>query len=157
MPAEQLTGGCLCGKVRYELSAGAEPLYSVICHCLNCKKATGGHMLNASLFLKKAFTLTAGRPKTFEDNATDSREPLYRNFCGDCGSPVYLTTPMVDTIVSIPSGTLDEGTTWWRPNKEQYIETKSHWLPDFPVTAKEGVVERHERGPLKEQWSTQPL
>lgn len=53
MPAEKLTGGCLCGKVRYELSAGVEPLYSVICHCLNCKKATGGHMLNASLFLKK--------------------------------------------------------------------------------------------------------
>lgn len=34
---------------------------------------------------------------------------------------------------------------------EQYIETKSHWLPDFSVTSREGVVERHERGPLKEQ------
>lgn len=34
---------------------------------------------------------------------------------------------------------------------EQYIETKSHWLPDFAVTRKEGVVEKHQRGPLEEQ------
>lgn len=88
---------------------------------------------------------------------------------------------MVDSIVAVLSGTLDQGGEWWVPNKgvymtinvlvshhpvegeyryvadwfgdisEQYIETKSHWLPDFPVTRKEGVMERHQRGPLKEQ------
>lgn len=41
-----LTGGCLCGAVRYSLDADAEPLYSVICHCQNCKKSSGTHMVN---------------------------------------------------------------------------------------------------------------
>lgn len=50
--AEVQTGGCLCGKLRYELQADAEPIYSVICHCLNCKKSSGTHMVNASIFLK---------------------------------------------------------------------------------------------------------
>lgn len=36
-------------------------------------------------------------------------------------------------------------------NVEQYIATKSHWLPDLAVTKKEGVVEKHQRGPLDEQ------
>lgn len=47
-----LTGGCLCGKIRYALSADVEPVYSVICHCINCKKATGTHMANTSLIPK---------------------------------------------------------------------------------------------------------
>ncbi|KAJ4386794.1 hypothetical protein N0V93_009692 [Gnomoniopsis smithogilvyi] len=146
-----LTGGCLCAKVRYVLSAPDQVVYSVICHCINCKKASGTHMVNSSIFPKETFTLSSGTPKTFEDKDTDSGKTLYRHFCGDCGSPVFITTPMVDSIVAVLSGTLDKGGEWWAPNKEQYIETKSHWLPDFPVTAKEGVVERHERGPLKEQ------
>lgn len=42
---------------------------------------------------------------------------MSRYFCGDCGSPVYVTTPAVDTIVAVFSGTLDQGTAWWAPNK----------------------------------------
>jgi hypothetical protein len=50
--AQPQTGGCLCGKIRYELNADAEPIYNVICHCFNCKKASGTHMANSSVFLK---------------------------------------------------------------------------------------------------------
>ncbi|CAN8100764.1 unnamed protein product [Discula destructiva] len=146
-----LTGGCLCAKIRYVLSDPAALVYSVICHCINCKKSSGTHMVNSSIFPKMTFTLTSGSPKTFEDRDTDSGKTLYRNFCGDCGSPVFITTPMVESIVAVLSGTLDRGTEWWVPNKEQYIGTKSHWLPDFSVAGKAGVVERHQRGPLEEQ------
>lgn len=30
---------------------------------------------------------------------------------------------------------------------EQYVETKAHWFPDFEIVKKEGVPERHARGP----------
>lgn len=145
-----LEGGCLCGKVRYRLAAD-ESIYNVMCHCFNCKKSSGTHMVNSSIFPRQLFTVTSGTPKTFQDAHTDSGQPLYRHFCGDCGSPTHITTPMVEEIVAVLSGTLDNGTEWWEPNKEQYIETKSHWLPDLSVSKKDGVVERHSRGPLKEQ------
>lgn len=58
---ETLTGGCLCGAVRYSLDANAEPLYSVICHCQNCKKSSGTHMVNCSMFLKPVRVLCTTR------------------------------------------------------------------------------------------------
>lgn len=58
---ETLTGGCLCGAVRYSLEANAEPLYSVICHCWNCKKSSGTHMVNCSMFLKSVRVCRATR------------------------------------------------------------------------------------------------
>lgn len=152
MPEQRKTleGGCLCGKIRYRLAAD-ESIYNVMCHCFNCKKSSGTHMVNSSIFPRQLFTLTSGTPKTFQDTHTDSGQPLNRHFCGDCGSPTHITTPVVEEIVAVLSGTLDNGTEWWTPNKEQYIETKSHWLPELSVSKKDGVVERHPRGPLKEQ------
>jgi hypothetical protein len=35
----RITGGCLCGKVRY--SADADPISTALCHCHNCLKASG--------------------------------------------------------------------------------------------------------------------
>ncbi|KAF4542900.1 Glutathione-dependent formaldehyde-activating family GFA [Lasiodiplodia theobromae] len=153
MTDQPTTGGCLCGAIRYSIAASATPIYSVICHCVNCKKATGTHMVTTSIFLEPQFTLTSGTPKAYRDAATDSGTPVFRHFCGDCGSNLYITSPLLEEIRAVCSGTLDDATVKWRPNKEQYIETKSHWLPDLEVVKKEGVVERHPRGPLEQQWN----
>lgn len=34
-----LTGGCLCGAVRYQVEG--EPLYAGFCYCVDCRKASG--------------------------------------------------------------------------------------------------------------------
>lgn len=52
MTDQPTTGGCLCGAIRYSITASATPIYSVICHCVNCKKATGTHMVTTSIFLE---------------------------------------------------------------------------------------------------------
>ena len=34
-----ITGGCLCGQLRYD--ANAEPIFSAVCHCKTCQKQSG--------------------------------------------------------------------------------------------------------------------
>ena len=42
------SGGCLCGKVRYELKGPR--YYGVLCHCVTCRRITGGSFLAASIY-----------------------------------------------------------------------------------------------------------
>ena len=38
--AQTMTGGCQCGRIRFEASVGGRDAY--LCHCGMCRKATGG-------------------------------------------------------------------------------------------------------------------
>jgi len=49
MPA--MTGGCLCGNVRFR--ADAEPVFVGLCHCRDCQKFSGS-----------AFAMAVGLPKS---------------------------------------------------------------------------------------------
>ncbi|KUI58889.1 hypothetical protein VP1G_11001 [Cytospora mali] len=153
--SQVLQGGCLCGKIRYTITGNSpeeapEPICNIICHCANCKKATGTHMANTSMFRREQLTLILGTPGAYEDRNTESGNILTRRFCKDCGSPLYITTLKAGSIVAVPSGTLDDATKWWKPNTEVYMDTKSHWLPELPVLKKEGILERHRRAPVDE-------
>lgn len=39
-PGDPITGGCLCGALRYE--AQGEPTFAGFCFCADCRKASGG-------------------------------------------------------------------------------------------------------------------
>jgi len=68
---EMMTGGCLCGAVRYE--AQGKALWAVHCHCRDCQRASGtGHVpsmgMPKSLF--KVTGKTAGAILAEVRNAT---------------------------------------------------------------------------------------
>jgi DNA-binding SARP family transcriptional activator len=74
-----ITGGCLCGDIRYEISEPA--IDSDICHCRMCQKATGGQVVAGVTVSRKAFRFTKGEPKYYKSS------PLAeRGFCANCGS-----------------------------------------------------------------------
>jgi hypothetical protein len=103
MPAP-LTGGCLCGAIRYTLEAPITELRA--CHCTHCQKSSGaGGSVNA-VAASSAFKLTQGAPKRYDAKA-DSGRTLYRYFCGGCGSPIYSQRATTPDIVVVRAGTFD--------------------------------------------------
>jgi hypothetical protein len=96
---ERVSGGCLCGAVRYQLSPPLRP--AVACHCQQCRR-TSGHYVSATAVARKNFVLTeSGGLKWYR-----SSERAQRGFCAECGSSLFWDADAADTI-SIMIGTID--------------------------------------------------
>ena len=104
-PASRFTGGCLCGAIRYTVSA---PLGALrVCHCTHCQKNTGTGMSVNAVIAAQEFALTQGTPMRFTTIA-DSGRTLRRYFCGDCGSPLYAHREESPERLVLKAGTLDD-------------------------------------------------
>ncbi len=127
-----LTGGCLCGGVRYEISG--EPLFSGHCHCKDCQKATGTGHVSVMVFRRTAVKVT-GELKTFAVQA-DSGQPFIRNFCPNCGSLIYGESGAGAATINVAAGTLDDPSVF-RPQFSIYTRSRQAWdhleggLPEF--------------------------
>jgi len=80
------TARCACGAIQFEFDT--DPTFIAMCHCLDCKKASGGE---AAVFFGvpvEDFTLTSGQPKSFHYIAR-SGKGLDRHFCPECGARVF--------------------------------------------------------------------
>jgi len=99
-----MTGGCLCGKIRYEVS---QPPQNVIaCHCTHCQKISGAGSSHNAVLSTSAVTFVSGRPKHFRDTGK-SGNILNRYFCGDCGSSLYSQREKNPEMMILKVGTLD--------------------------------------------------
>ena len=76
--AKKHTGQCACGAVKFEFDP--DPTFVAICHCLDCKKASGGEEATFFGVPEDDFTLISGEPKAFHYIA-QSGKGLDRNFC----------------------------------------------------------------------------
>ncbi len=101
---EPITGGCLCGNIRYAVSQPIEKI--IVCHCANCQKASGAGASHNVLLPTASVTLTRGQPKLFADKAA-SGNILKRYFCPDCGSPIYSQREKMPEMLVLKAGTLD--------------------------------------------------
>lgn len=130
-PDAPLQGGCLCGAVRFEISA---PFVNAgYCHCRHCQRRTGtgssvngrvprdGFELLSGADLLRSFAPAAGgRPKVF---------------CSSCGSALFSGEPLSDPQVSVRLGTLDRDP-GIRPEYRQYLDSAASWeaIPDDGLT-----------------------
>ncbi|WP_447042901.1 GFA family protein [Vreelandella sp. H-I2] len=118
----QLTGGCLCGKVR--IVASGEPLRVGICHCMDCRKHHGALFYAAADYPKQAVIIEGG-PHSYQG----------RYFCPVCGSSVFSVS---EEEIEIHLGALDSPNQL-KPTYELWNICREHWLPPFPD------VERYDR------------
>lgn len=118
-----MTGGCLCGAVRYE-SAG-EPVFSLLCHCRDCQRSSGS-AYNAALRVPAAgFRATQGAPKLYARTA-DSGNRVTRAFCGECGSPLTLQVSTRPDLIGLRAGTLDDPSAF-RPEAHIFVRSAQPW------------------------------
>lgn len=103
--AESITGGCLCGKIRYSINQSVQNI--VACHCTHCQKASGSGVSHNAIVPASNFAITSGQPKVYADTA-DSGNKLYRAFCPDCGSPIYSQREKTPEVMVVKVGTLDD-------------------------------------------------
>ena len=131
-PKVPVTGGCLCGAVRYESSEA--PNLVGYCHCRMCQKASGGLFLIFADFQGDAFRYVRGQPRYYR-----SSELATRGFCSECGSPIVFQYDD-SSGPAIMVGTLDHPEDW-PPNWEHSgIEGKVPWHlinDDLPQTKTE--------------------
>ena len=77
-----VTGRCLCGDIRYEITEPA--LGSMYCHCRMCQKFTGAPLMAGTTFKTTAVRITHGQPKYYKSSIIAER-----GFCADCGSSLF--------------------------------------------------------------------
>jgi len=100
----RLSGGCLCGDIRYTVTA--KPAGVSICNCRHCRKQSGSHRSLNWLVPEGDLAIT-GPLATFEDMG-DSGKPVLRQFCPRCGSPIRTVAQSIPGFDVLKSGTLDE-------------------------------------------------
>ena len=118
-----LDGGCLCGAVRY--SAAAEPVMQAICHCRNCQKQAGSGW-SMIIGVPAAALSVSGEVKTYTDHG-DSGGEVLRQFCPNCGSPLFSRVAVRPDLVFIKAGTLDD-TSSFTPQMQFWAASKQHWV-----------------------------
>jgi hypothetical protein len=113
---EQVSGGCLCGKVR--ITATGTPYRVGICHCLDCRKHHGALFFAAAIFRQDQVSI-------------DGETQAYRgrHFCGACGSSVFAR---YGDEIELHLGTLD-APDQFTPTYENWTILRETWLPEFPL------------------------
>jgi hypothetical protein len=101
-----LTGGCLCGAVRYTITG--DMIFSGKCYCEDCRKTSGtGH---GSVFAvpESAVTVTGKLTEYKKDGG--SGQPITRRFCPVCGSKISATAAVMPGVMMVTASTLDDPT-----------------------------------------------
>ncbi|MBJ3784268.1 GFA family protein [Devosia sediminis] len=109
-----VSGGCLCGKVR--LVAEGEPLRVGICHCMDCRKHHGALFFAAAIFPRDAVRI--------EGEVRDFRG---RCFCPECGSSVFAVS---GDEIEVHLGALD-APDQFVPGYECWTLRREAFLPEF--------------------------
>ena len=99
-----ITGGCLCGAVRYTSSAA--PVIARVCWCRDCQYfAAGAGTVNA-VFRVESFEI-AGETRDYASTA-DSGNRMHRRFCPACGTPMFSEAEARPELIIARAGTLDD-------------------------------------------------
>lgn len=118
-PEPILTGGCLCGRIRYR--AAAPPVDAQFCHCRMCQRAQGAAFAIWFSVPAAALQIVRGEPAWYRSSSF-----ARRGFCGDCGSPLFFVYEASD-MPGISIASLDDPAAV-APEAHWGVESLQPWL-----------------------------
>jgi len=126
-----VTGGCLCGVVRFRIDA--EPMTVRACWCRDCQYWASGNAAVNAVFPSAAMTLT-GETADYASTA-DSGNVMHRRFCPRCGTPLFSEAEVRPHVVVVRVGALDDPQSA-RPQMTIWTASAPPWGhvdPDIPA------------------------
>ncbi len=117
-----LQGSCLCGTVRFELTA--PPRYAGYCHCTRCQRRTGTAASANAAFDAEHFRLLVGAEAVRGWRPPGGAEKCY---CVQCGAHLF-SRSLDGARVSIRMAAFDTDP-GVRPSYRQYVAYAAAWEP----------------------------
>jgi hypothetical protein len=121
-----LSGSCLCGAVRFEVT---EPFVTLsYCHCTNCKKISGGVGTASGRVATDAIRVLEGRSLL---RSYQPEEGTAKTFCSACGSNLFGGGWPDSEFSSVRLSAIDSPLEQ-RPEAHIFVRSAAPWetLPD---------------------------
>jgi hypothetical protein len=120
---QPLTGGCLCGGVRFEVT---EPLVSAgYCHCTRCQRRTGTAASVQARIAPGSLRIVQGEELV---RAYEPPDGFAKLFCSACGSSLFSRHPERSEVMSVRLGAFDADP-GVRPSYRQFVAYAVPWEP----------------------------
>jgi hypothetical protein len=127
-----LSGGCLCGGVRIELTE--PPAAASYCHCTRCQRRTGTAASAQARVVPGSLRIVVGAELVRSYQPPDG---FAKAFCSVCGSALWSIDPE-GNVSGVRLGVFDDDP-GVRPSYRQYVTYAAAWepipddgLPRFP-------------------------
>lgn len=131
--AQTLTGGCLCGAVRYTVSS--DFIFTGHCYCEDCRKgSSSGH--NSVYAVPEQTVQITGKLTEYQKQG-GSGQPITRRFCPVCGTKISTTASVMPGVLLMTASSLDDPETY-KPQSSIFVSRAPSWdrppadLPAFP-------------------------
>jgi hypothetical protein len=119
---KSITGGCLCRKVRFTITA--EPIAMRTCWCRDCQYFAAGSATINVVF--PSASLTVDGELTDYVSTADSGSRMHRRFCPNCGTPVFSASEARPHLVIVRNGALDD-TALVKPGATIWTASAPEW------------------------------
>ena len=115
-----LTGGCLCGAVRYEVTE--PPVAAGYCHCTRCQRRTGSAAACSAALVPGSLRITSGEELI---RSWDPPDGFSKAYCSACGGALWATN---GESYAVRMGTFDDDP-GVRPSYHQFTAYAAVWEP----------------------------
>jgi hypothetical protein len=114
-----MTGGCFCGRTRYEIDDGN--CRCVNCHCTMCRRLHAAPYVTWLVVPADRFRYTTEPPQPLASSTHGTRY-----FCPRCGTHVACINDTHPEIVDVSVGSLDDPGSH-PPDLDFYTDTRLPW------------------------------